>query len=546
MPLMPNPQLVAFDDGAPAIEDAIPGLKEKQFLHEIAQWQEAKIEYASAAAYYEGSQYDGENDDFAAKTGYVQANKRLPEHLRKHAYSSHVQEAIDVLADMFSSGIKFDGPHSELLNAWFAEFDIESRTDDWFREALITGQSFANPVFDAVTDGVNADFWNASEIWPVYSDKDYRRLVRYYRFETLDTPDGERELTHVYVREPMYENDDLVVRQIDDEMAIVNQVVRYTLDENNEIINRVPMQTSGFDLVHCKGDGRRRIRSMFGESMITRKVKGTADRFNALGQLGFRVARQNSFATIGVVGDQALLGAGSRDETIAKDIADVLRFPGGTSLHSITLPTDPRMIESQQRLLEKNLYREFGLTKIDLDDIGGLGTVSGYALEVLNRKDRATHQRVRKNAITAIKALANQMLDLHAVRMSEGPWYEVDPKEVYDKRDEIKVVIGSGDIVDAVGDREDYAAKIVSRRWILSRKGLGKTEIDNIEKEIEKEMRLEASIQTDENIKVADASAQHALQAQEIAAQTQKEIATVQAAARPPAQPVQSTTTASS
>lgn len=522
-------------------EIVIPGLLEKEFTHDVDRYKEASLGYVSDAQYYSGEQYDEENDDLATAAGYTAAGKRMPEHLRKHAYSSHIQEAIDVLADMFSSGIKFDGPHSEMLNKWFKEHDIEARTDDWFREALITGQSFATPTYDPMTDMMDAEFWSANEIWPVYDEeRDFKRLIRFYRFQTLDTPDGEKKLTHIYVQELLTDNQgDPVLVDDGDMVAMVYEVVRYTLDEERKIIaGPVGTRKRGFDLVHCKGDGRRQIRSMFGDSMITRKVKGTADRFNALGQLGFRVARQNSFATIGVVGDQALLGAGSRDESIAKDVADVLRFPGGTNVVPITLPTDPRMIESQQRLLEKNLYREFGLTKIDLDDIGGLGTVSGYALEVLNRKDRATHQRVRKNAIMAIRALANQMLDMHAYRVADASgvnWWDVSPLETYPNRGEIKIVIGSGDIVDAVGDRDDFEAGIVSRRYVLSRKGLGKTDIDTIEKEIASE--YEAKLQLD---------TEYAVRETDHAADKQIEIVTAQAAAQPAPTPVQSGNTGAS
>jgi hypothetical protein len=511
-------------------DEIVPGLTRQQYEFDRQRYDDAVIEYARAQEYYAGEQYEKENDELSVSAGYTAANKRMPEHLRKHAYSSHIQEAIDILADMFASGIKFEGPHSVELNKWWKAGEMESRIDDWFREALITGQSYATPVFDADDDSMDADFWQADEMWPVYRRQNYRELERLYRFEQVDDIDGQRELVHVFLRRPMLDEDGEVMFRVDvdtETISPVMQIVEYVLDEQLEIYDVVSHAVPDFEVVHGRGDTRRKVRSSFGDTMITKKVRGTADRFNALGQLGFRVARQNSFATIGVVGDQALLGAGSRDDGIAKDVADVLRFPGGTDLKPITLPTDPRMIESQQRLLEKNLYREFGLTKIDMEDIGGLGTVSGYALEVLNRKDRATHQRVRKNAISAIRTLANRMLDIHAYRMGEAEgrdWWDVDPLERYPDRAKIEVVIGSGDIVDAVGDREDYEAGIVSRRFVLRRKGLDKTDIDTIESEVQSEARFQTQLGTEAARATADQQAETQSRLQAEHAQQQIEI----------------------
>src|SRR4051794_27217122 len=87
----------------------------------------ALAEYDLRRSYYDGSQYDFENTKVAHEAGYVDANLRLPEHLRKHAYSSHISDAIDTLADMLAEGVQFEGPYAEQLNQWWADADAE----DW-------------------------------------------------------------------------------------------------------------------------------------------------------------------------------------------------------------------------------------------------------------------------------------------------------------------------------------------------------------------------------------------------------------------------------
>jgi hypothetical protein len=360
--------------------------------------------------------------------------------------------------------------------------------------------------------------WESESIWPVYDRQNWRRLDHWYRFGTVIDSMGEHEEIRLYVLEPVLFTDlDGLEDREDAEMLVslqaesgVRQLVEYVFVEDDlRAINpmRLPMHT----LVHARGDTRHQLRSRFGDSMITKKVMGSADRFNAISQLGFRVARQNSFATIAVVGDAAALGAGGRDESIAKDIADVLKFPGGTNVSSIVLPTDPRMIESQQHLIERNLYREFGLTKTDLSEFGGLGTVSGYALEVVNRKDRATQNRIRKNAVAGIRNLANMMLDVYAYRTAEasgGSWWEVDPQQLFPLREDIEIIIGSGDIVDATGDRDDYVSGLVSRQYVLRRKGLGRDDIELIEKEIQEAADAVAKREVDVAVEQASKTAQ--------------------------------------
>lgn len=539
-------------DPEPSEDELVPGVPESVASQDEQDRSEANLGYATCQQYYDGSQYDEENDAFAERAGYTARGLRVPEHLRKHAYSSHIQEAIDVISDMFAEGITFDGAYADQLNLWWEQSGMDSRVDDWFREGLVKGDVYAIPDYDPVTDRMAIDVWEADSTWPVYDRSDWRNLVRYYQYEqTVDSDGVEHDVKHVYVLLdtflPMPGVSDTDLGDIDTEfppVQIVKQLVEYVFVDD-ELKDVRPHNRGFFSLVHGRGDTRHRLRSMFGDSMVTRKVRGTADRFNALGQLGFRVARQNSFSTIAVVGDSAALGAGARDETIAKDIADVLRFPGGTNVSTITLPTDPRMIEYQQRLLEKNMYREFGLTKIDLEDFGGLGTVSGYALEVLNRKERATYQRVRKNALTGLMDLANRQLDIHAIAkgtFNGQNWWEIDPQEVYPNREDIQIVLGTGDIVDAVSDRDDFAAGIVSREYVLRRKGLSKEDITQVVDEIAAQKERDQQVITQAQLAINDQQNTAALDL----AQQNAENATKQAVAVAAATPTTSSSGSSS
>lgn len=538
-------ELIAVDTSI-GNDEIAPGVTTKMQSRDEQERGDRQVVYRVTRQYYDGAQYDKENEDLAVRAGYTSRGLRLPEHLRKHAYSSHLQEAVDVLADMLAEGISFDGEHADLLNQWWMESNLEERVDDWFREALMQGDSYAVPEYDIATEKMSVDLWEAESIWPVYQQNNWRVLERYWKFQmAVDDQGNELEEKRLFILLETSVPADLSIP--DDEIdtldvdfppsTVVKQLVEYVY-RDGKLFDTIPHAKSFFPIVHGRGDTRHRLRSMFGDSLITRKVRGSADRYNALGQLGFRVARQNSFATIAVVGDAASLGGGSRDESIAKDVADVLRFPGGTNVSSIVLPTDPQMIEYQQSLLEKNLYREFGLTKTDLSDFGGLGTVSGYAIEILNRKERATHQRIRNNALAALKGLANRMLDVYAVATADTEWWNVDPEEVFPNREGIQIVIGSGDIVDTVSDRDDFAAGIVSRAFVLRRKGLPAKEIKKIDGEILAEKQAMASIETQQQQQVLAQQSESALELARLNAENQEKVAAAQAAATPaPASP---------
>jgi hypothetical protein len=149
--------------------------------------------------------------------------------------------------------------------------------------------------------------------------------------------------------------------------------------------------------------------------------------------------------------------------------------------------------------------------------VQNIGAVSGYALEILNRKTEGTFRRVRRNWIKDVKTLCSLILDVTAYKrdatavlldpetlltvpfdvedvtfvIPEGTipmvaFWDVDPTVVFPNR-VVEVTMGSGYIVDDVMLRDDYVAGLISRHQALARRGWSPEEIKANEDEIEQE-----------------------------------------------------------
>lgn len=262
------------------------------------------------------------------------------------------------------------------------------------------------------------------------------------------------------------------------------------------------------------------LRGSRGESPITTQAMETADRLNAVEQVSYLISRYNSHANVAVIGDGASLKLES-DGRVEKDVADVLTFPGGTALQVLTLPTDPQMIEHQRKVLTDALFGCFGLTRVDTDTVGTLGSISGYALEILNQKQESTTGRITRTWRKCWNDLIDLVLDCHAwwalgqVQMLDNhgewqdltddemmavlgsvddpdapivavTWWNVDPAATFPNRT-LKISMGTGYIVDDVMIRDDFTAGLISRKEALRQRGMGPTQIDQIEQEIGEE-----------------------------------------------------------
>jgi hypothetical protein len=256
---------------------------------------------------------------------------------------------------------------------------------------------------------------------------------------------------------------------------------------------------------------KRGLAGFRGDPLITRRALDNADRYNANEQHAWLIGRYNSHGNIAVVGDQAFLKL-ELDPIVNKDVADILRFPGGTAVFPITLPTDPTMIEHVKGVVADAIYASFGLVRVEPDTINGLGAPSGYALEILNRKSDGTFRRARRTVKRDVITMTNQMLDVTAYRrgavltddeliqlyeenpeldvpvgmLPEVPFWDIDPREVFPDRN-LDVRMGSGYIVDSVQIRDDFTAKLISHKEALRRLGMSNDDIEQILDELETE-----------------------------------------------------------
>lgn len=265
---------------------------------------------------------------------------------------------------------------------------------------------------------------------------------------------------------------------------------------------------------------RKRLVDRRGESLISDQAIAGASRYNAVEQLSYLIARYNSHGNLAVIGDGATLKA-QMEERIDKDIADILTFPGGTAIQMITLPTDPQMIEHQRSVLLDTLYGCFGISRQDTETLNGMGNVTGYALEILNRRTDSTFSELQKNFIGDLRRMAMLLLDVTAYRqneqedLSESPYEEempwvakpdadldslqeearyalildqsgIDPMAVFPKRG-LKISLGSAYIVDRAMIRADYTGGLISRKEALRQYGYHEDDIKKIMAEIDEE-----------------------------------------------------------
>jgi hypothetical protein len=509
MPLMPmmvagRLRLVVLPAGAGAKEIA-----------ENAEENVRRAQIAKRRTYTQAAQYDAENDDTLSALGKDPLSDRLPEHLRLHAYSTQIDEAIAFICDQLSEAFSVLGETEEvtqvLLDAMRASDqltgtndDDEPAIDDVLYDALVAGDVAVELRWDPVSATVFYEFWESEQIRFDWSDR--RTLKKVVREEVIwvfdPAVDGQKQVVEriEYTVEP-----NGVYIETDGMVQIVMECRKATFWDDEEDPRGVEWLGVPFIPWSLLRVSTRSLRALRGESIITDQAMSHADRYNANEQVAWLIARYNSHGNLAVVGDAAHLKL-TEDSRVAKDVADVLTFPGGTNVESITLPTDPQMIEHQRGVLAEAIYASFGLTRVEPDTIGGLGSVSGYALEILNRKTEGTFRRIRRNWVRDLKTLFSMTLDLHAYRSYTETWqpapdqiqpepipaggviafWQVDPDTMWPKRD-ITIRLGSGYIVDDVIVRDDYVAGLISRREALRRRGLKEEQIDQIEAEIAEE-----------------------------------------------------------
>lgn len=487
MPLMP-----VYFNGRVSMVD-IDGGQYGQFRQLEEEYRRGHV--AKRRLYYEGSQYDDDNDSaFEAYTKEIAGPKpsKLPEHLRKHAYSTQIQESLDFIADQLSDAFEVEATDAAVQKVIDETMDasdgMDDGVDDVLRDSLIAGDVAVFIRWDAVEQTAFYEFWESETVEFRYQDR--RTLEKVIRTEIIWVEDEQHPGEMKQVTERVeYELETNPQGQTECSATTFWDDEEGPRDKEWLGVPEIPWQLLRADT--------KQLRGVRGESLITGQAMETADRYNAVEQVAFLISRYNSHGNLAVIGDAATLQA-KQEERISKDVADVLTFPGGTALETITLPTDAAMITHQREVLGDHLYAVFGLTRVDQTTIGGLGGISGYALEILNRKTEGTFKRIRKNWGHDLEALFQATLDFVAYKSAEPVESEdeedqptefipdfnrIDPEAVYPNR-EIEIRFGSGYIVDAVTIRDDFNAKLISREEALRRSGLSEDEIKEILEEM--------------------------------------------------------------
>ena len=481
-------------------------------------------------AYYHGTQYDHANDkrldELRAELKGAQTIDRVPEHERLHAYSTQIAECVDYIASQLTDGFAFQATDPQVqaaIDGMLAATDaLTNGTEDEevsFDDLMIEGAQAGDTPYlvqwDPIDQTAYFEFWPAEQVrfetrgmW-VRKVVAHRTVVEY----VSDGRGGEtpREVQHRIVYDLAYRTVGLDALQLgapEVEDAGQRQCRRRLWKDGDpdeepseEEWLRLPFIPWGVLRVDKKG-----ISGYRGDPLITRRALDNADRYNANEQHAYIVARYNSHGNLGVVGDQAMLKV-QLEPAVPKDVADVLTFPGGTALVPITLPTDPRMIEHTRQVTADAMYASFGLVRVEPDTLGGLGGVTGYALEILNRRSEGTFRRIRRTFKNDCLRMINMALDLHAYRagaqleagladlleqmpevqvtselLPDTSWWEVDPEAAWPNR-EIEVRMGTGYIVDDVQIRDDYTAGLISHEEALRLRGYSNEEIEDMKGE---------------------------------------------------------------
>jgi hypothetical protein len=493
-------------------------------------------------AYYEGTQYEEANAqclrDMAGAGGESEKqlaramaiwNQQLPEHLRLHAYSSQILEALDFVTNRLAGGfqVKVEDASAKTVvdRALDASPELAGTQDDdnltvdgVTRETLIAGDTPALLRWDRIAGTVWVEFWDSEMVEMRFVNNRPDVLEKVIVEEvTWRVPPGEEKEKQVTIRR-VWQVDPFRVTNLDEVQALgaVPQSRRECVEEvwllNEQGKQEILLDTIGWGVPFLPWQpiraGKKSLRATRGESMISELAMRTADRYNANEQVGWLIARYNSHANLAVSGDAAILNT-EHAKRIAKDVADVLTFPGATQVDVITLPTDPQMIEHQKEVLTDSLYGCMGVTRVDQTSLEGLGGVTGYALEILNQKSDGTFSQLRQKLILDWKRLINLVLDCHSywsrttatdlvpevslfaqIDLAEGmeeevPGYDdINPLVDFPNR-AVTIEMGSGYVVDDVKIRDDFAAKLISQQEALRQRGLPDERIKEIMDEMQ-------------------------------------------------------------
>jgi hypothetical protein len=480
--------------------------------------------------YYEGTQFDLRNEKHLNELkGQDPTVEVLPEHERLHAYSTQIAECVDFIANQLTDGFSFvadDEGVQKVIDAMVDATDVlknGSDEDIAFDDLMIEGAQAGDTPYETLWDPIDGtaywNFWDAEAVEFDVPRGSYVQKVTARQVRVIEETRPDGTVVEKIVQERIeydleYTATDLepLPRLAASEGPAKADVVeaphrecrRRVFWDDQEQTDQLQWLGLPFIPWGVLRVDKRGLKGFRGDPLITRKAIDNADRYNANEQQAYLIARYNAHGNLAVVGDQAMLKL-ELDSRVNKDVADVIRFPGGTSLQVLALPTDPSMIEHTRKVTADAMYASFGLVRVEPDTLGGLGGVSGYALEILNRKSEGTFRRIRRVFKMDCLAMINQGLDVTAYRQGsvieddqlvqlfeenpemdvpagllvEQPFWQIDPAQVFPKRD-VEIRMGSGYIVDDVQIRDDYTAGLISQEEALRLRGYADDKIEEM------------------------------------------------------------------
>lgn len=490
-------------------------------------------EVAERRSYYRGDECDQANASClrelalnGSRTGEKSLarwvhDQTLPEHLRQHSYSIEIEDSVDFLTHRLAAdfGVEANNDTVQRIidDCLDSSPELSGTSDDdevsvvnVTRESLVADDCPVRIRYDATIGKCWLDFYPSDAVRLDFTtERSDRPDVAILR-ETHWVADSSTEsgFRQVIIRREWRMDWYQYANPTDSPDTGLTgpmtwQCVEHWWEETaGEDIDRGAIPTGvPFIPWGLLRSSRKDLRRERGQSVITRRAMRTADRYNAVEQHSWLAARHNSHGNVAIIGDAAMLQAGT-ETVIHKDVADALTFPGGTAVVPILLPTDPAMIEHQRDVLLDVLFGTFGLARVDQSTLQGMGQVTGYALEILNGKTESTFDALRTQFIRDWLALLNTVLDVHAhlshidpeaVTATDGivRALAIDPRITYPDR-AMDIRTGTGNVIDIARLRDDYVAGLLPRREVWRQMGYTPDEIKQLEQDIAAEAAMTA------------------------------------------------------
>lgn len=437
-------------------------------------------------SYYGGEQYDDENRK-ASQAHHLKKDERLPEHIRKHAYSGVMADGIDFITDQLMNDLAIEiasnkevetGKKDEeipeeqnIFQGVWDKSDMDLEAPDLTREALVSGESYILLGWDEAEKTVKFIPYDAESVHPVYSEDNYKKMIMADIVQTRFNEEENREITIT----------DRYVLGATSEGYMECVYLRFE-DKDEKPVEARLLNIPFIPIIHLRAI-RKRVRQSFGESMIKNLI-GDADRYNMVNQLEFLIGRYNSISHLALfAGDTKIT---PEQLYLGGEVNDFWVFPDTTEGKVMTLPTDPTMLQNQKDTIETQMYKKMGLQRMDIEDFKGFGAPSGYSLEIINRRTDGIFSRIRKELAKGYIELFNKTMDMQAIMESGKAWYEIKPLGEYPNRN-VKFSFGTIFVADLEQIRQDYVAGIIPRKRALMAKGYSENEAIKISEEVDAE-----------------------------------------------------------